>query len=196
MKQLNKENFGQNSEDKLVEWEKNQVKELFVQYDTEKKGVPKETLVEIVKKLGKDECIIGKIPCLNHEEVEILFDSWEATEEGLYTWHQFRDGLNTWLWRMQDRDVLQKMVDKFFALSLKYKMQGKDEQSKEMATKALRLEGSLTKCKPIELKAKDDGGLPKRGDFLILKKHRRQPQDPDALLPNDNYDDLTITHKF
>jgi hypothetical protein len=43
------------------------------------------------------------------------------------------------------------MVDDFFALSLKYKMQGKDEDSKAMATKALRLEGSLTKCKPIEM---------------------------------------------
>jgi hypothetical protein len=27
MKQQNKDNFGQNTEDKLVEWEKNQVKE-------------------------------------------------------------------------------------------------------------------------------------------------------------------------
>jgi hypothetical protein len=41
-------------------------------------------------------------------------------------------------------------VADFFALSLKYKMQGKDEESKAMATKALRLEGSLTKCKPVD----------------------------------------------
>jgi len=67
------------------------------------------------------------------------------------------------------------MVDDFFALSLKYKMQGKDEDSKTMATKALRLQGSLTKCKAIDLSRKTDGGLPKRGDFLNIKKHRRQP---------------------
>jgi len=67
------------------------------------------------------------------------------------------------------------MVDDFFALSLKYKMQGKEEESKAMATKALRLEGSLTKCKPIEISRKVDDGLPKRGDFLNIKKHRREP---------------------
>jgi hypothetical protein len=87
-------------------------------------------------------------------------------------------------------------VDEFFALSLKYKMQGKNEDSKTMATKALRLEGSLTKCKPIEMVKKQDQGIPKRGDFLIIKKHRRVDQNPDALLPNDNYNDLTKTHKF
>ena len=65
------------------------------------------------------------------------------------------------------------MVDDFFALSLKYKMQGKKDESNAMATKALRLEGSLTKCKPIDIAIKKDDGLPKRGDFLIVKKHRR-----------------------
>ena len=104
--------------------------------------------------------------------------------------------MNAWLWKMQERELLQEAVDKFFALSLKYKMQGKKEESKDMATKALRLEGSLTKCKPIEIPAKVDAGLPKRGDFLIVKQHRRVPQDPEALLPNDNYNDKTMTHKF
>lgn len=88
------------------------------------------------------------------------------------------------------------MVDDFFALSLKYKMQGKADDSKLMATKALRLEGSLTKCKPIDIAKKTEEGIPKRGDFLIIKKHRRQEQDPDALLPTDEFDDFTHTHKF
>ena len=194
MKQLNKDNFGQNVEDKLVEWEKNQVKELFIKFDPDmKQGILKENLIEIMHSLMQDECIIGKIPNLQDDEVSIflflsttdfivqvehVFDSWEYSEapegeEGKISWQQFRDGLNTWLWRMQDREVLQSMVDEFFALSLKYKMQGKDEECKEMATKALRLEGSLTKCKPIEISAKDDMGVSKRGDFLNIKKHRR-----------------------
>jgi len=77
------------------------------------------------------------------------------------------------MWKLQDREVLEKMVSDFFALSLKYKMQGKDEESQKMATKALRLEGSLTKCKPLDGPRKADDGLPKRGDFLNIKKHRR-----------------------
>jgi len=98
-KQENKDNFGQNTEDKLVEWEKNQVKELFVKYDTEKKGVSKEVLVEIMGKLMKDECIIGKVPNLLEEEVSTMYDTWEITDENKCTWHRFRDSLSTLLWK-------------------------------------------------------------------------------------------------
>lgn len=55
-----------------------------------------------------------------------MFEAWDITEEKKCNWWDFSLGLNTWLWRLQDREVLQQMVDDFFALSLKYKMQGKD----------------------------------------------------------------------
>lgn len=101
MKQQNKDNFGQNTEDKLVEWEKNQVKEVFQKYDADmKSGVTKEELNLIMQALMKDECIIGKVPNLEEDEVQIIFDPWPATDEGKYSWQQFRDGLNTWLWKM------------------------------------------------------------------------------------------------
>lgn len=195
-KQENKDKFGQNTEDKLVEWEKNQIKDLWFSIDKEKKGLRKEDLVKIMGALMKDQCIIGKVPNLLESEIEGLFDAWPISDEKLCQYTFFREGLNTWVWKMQDRETLQQMVDEFFALSLKFKMQGKEDKSKEMATKALRLEGSLTKCKPIEIMAKADKGLPKRGDFLIIKQHRRVAQDPEALLPNDNFDDFTKTHKF
>jgi len=73
MKQQNKDNFGQNVEDKLVEWEKNQIKDLFKKFDADKKGVTKENLVEILKSLMKDECIIGKVPNLQPEEVSLFY---------------------------------------------------------------------------------------------------------------------------
>ena len=57
--------FGQNTEDKLDHWEKNQVKALFREYDKDKSGLVKEQLNEIMKKLLDDECIIGKVPLLN-----------------------------------------------------------------------------------------------------------------------------------
>ena len=72
------------------------------------------------------------------------------TAEGSVTWERFREDLvNRFPWKMVDRDVLEETVENFFALSYKYKMQGKDTESKEMATKALRLQGSLTKAKPM-----------------------------------------------
>jgi hypothetical protein len=99
-KQENKDHFGQNTEDKLVEWEKNQVKELFAKYDAQKKGVTKEVLVEIMAKLINDECIIGKVPNLTKDEASMVFESWKPEAGELFSWYQFRDGLNTWLWRL------------------------------------------------------------------------------------------------
>lgn len=77
-------------------------------------------------KLMEDECIIGKVPAIEQYEIEKIFEPWEITEEQPCDWIKFREGLNKWLWHMQDREKLQTMIDDFFALSLKYKMQGKD----------------------------------------------------------------------
>jgi hypothetical protein len=56
----------------------------------------------------KDDCIIGKVPNLSEEEVNKLFDAWDPanTTTGKFTWQQFRDGLNTWLWKLQDREII------------------------------------------------------------------------------------------
>lgn len=58
----NRLKFGQNTEDVLTEWEKNQVKPLFREFDKDKKGVPKEKLALIFGRLATDECCIGKVP--------------------------------------------------------------------------------------------------------------------------------------
>jgi len=73
------------------------------------KGVLKEDLMEIMKALMTDECIIGKLPNLQPEEANsTLFDAWEITEEKKMTWAEYRDEvLNSWSWKMQDRDELQ-----------------------------------------------------------------------------------------
>ena len=54
--------FGQNTEVALVEWEKNQIKPLFREFDETKKGIDKEKFASIMDRLSTDECIIGKIP--------------------------------------------------------------------------------------------------------------------------------------
>lgn len=54
----------------------------------------------ILKSLMEDECIIGKVPNLQPEEVETIFDPWAITEEKKCTWWQFSTGLNTWLWKL------------------------------------------------------------------------------------------------
>jgi len=69
----NKHAFGYNSEDALIEWEKNQIKPLFREFDKDKKGISKESLVAIMKRLKQDECIIGKTPYCEESEFESLF---------------------------------------------------------------------------------------------------------------------------
>lgn len=48
----NKAKFGRNTEDELTEWEKNLIKDLFKEYDSEKKGVTKEKLCEVMGRLA------------------------------------------------------------------------------------------------------------------------------------------------
>ena len=86
-------------------------------------------------------------------------------------------------------------MDEFFTLAKKYKTQGKDAEYKQMTSKALRLEGSLTQCKPIEIPESVVEDLSKRGDFLMIKKIRRKPCD-NPLVKNQDYDELTIKHAF
>ena len=72
----------------MTEWEKNQVKEVFFKYDTDKTGITTENLQKVMEALMKDECIIGKVPNLTEGEITILFDKWTfmETEEKKCKW--------------------------------------------------------------------------------------------------------------
>ena len=118
-----------------------------------KKGVTKAELVQMMARLATDECIIGKIPNVEPDQYESLFANWQETDDGLITWHYFAEGSNQWAWKMVDYDTLQATIDDFFAKAHKFKMQGKESESREMASKALRLQGSLSRAKPIEIEA-------------------------------------------
>ena len=53
----------------MDEWEKNQVKKLYREYDKDKNGLQKDELKKLMMKLASDDCIIGKVPALNDHEV-------------------------------------------------------------------------------------------------------------------------------
>lgn len=131
----NKEAFGYNSEIALVEWEKNQIKPLFREFDKDKKGTDKANLIKIVTRLLKDECIIGKTPYIDQDKIGELFVSWPDK----VAWEYFRQNCNQWEWRMVPLDQLNETVNDYFAKAYKFKMQGKDAEYKDMTTKALRL---------------------------------------------------------
>ena len=143
-------------------------------YAEGKKAVTKESLVSMMPRLVQDECIIGKIPNVNPSEFEGLFANWEENEDGLITWHQFAEGCNQWAWQMVDSAIMQERIDEFFAKAQKLKMQGKEDESREMASKALRLQGSLSRTKPIEIEAPKPVPANKRGDIFFRTVLRRE----------------------
>lgn len=97
---------------------------------------------------------------------------------------------------MVERDVLEEVINDFFAQSYKFKMQGKDKESKEMATKALRLQGSLTKTKPIEVEKKQQDNTMIRGDQFTRTLHRRKDDvHPDEVF-GDSKEDRSLIHTF
>lgn len=104
----------------------------------------------MLDKLANDDCILGKVPDLSEGQVADIVESWDFNKDGRITWFEFRDCLNSkWTWRLQDREKLNETIDQFFKLAYKYRMQGNDKDSKEYAARALRLQGSLTKTKPM-----------------------------------------------
>ena len=103
------------------------------------KGVTKENCIEMMGRLAADEAIIGKVPNCAPEDYGTLFDKWSFNEEGIVTWHFFAEGCNDWSWRMVESSQMQATIDDFFAKAHKLKMQGKEAESREMASKALRL---------------------------------------------------------
>ena len=120
-KHENKEAFGRNSELALVEWEKNQIKPLYREFDKDKKGATKEQLVLLMAKLQLDEAIIGKVPFVPDNAYAALFEAWEPKDDKI-AWEVFREGCNEWEWRLTDRDELERNVEEFFAKAYKFKM--------------------------------------------------------------------------
>ena len=80
-----------------------------------------------------------------------LAEKWEFNKDTSKTsWFEMRDSLNIKCsWRLQDRERLNETVDAFFKQAYKFRMQGNEKDSKEYAARALRLQGSITKTKPM-----------------------------------------------
>ena len=80
----------------MTEWEKNQIRPMFREYAAGRKGVGKDNLVEMMHRLARDECTIGKMPAVSEPEYEGLFAAWDTNEDQLVSWHEFCEGCNQW----------------------------------------------------------------------------------------------------
>ena len=81
-----------------------------------------------MRRLAQDDCIIGKVPALNDDQVyfyfnfkqpqiDRLFDEWNTNKDNKVSWIELREGLNKWKWALSDRERLNELVDTFFKQS-------------------------------------------------------------------------------
>lgn len=81
--------FGQNVEDRLDEWEKNQVKELYQKLDKDKKAtLAIDDYVTLFEQLKNDEAIMGKVPAQDIQEIRQVLESAEfkKRDDGKIGW--------------------------------------------------------------------------------------------------------------
>ena len=66
------------------------MKTLFKEFDKDKKGITRDSIILILSRLNNDECVIGKVPCLQESEYEGVLSFWPEK----VTWEYFRNNCN------------------------------------------------------------------------------------------------------
>lgn len=172
----NKEKFGQDVENRVTEWEKNIIKRLFKVYDVDKSGfLDISELKKLMKDLVDDKGIMGKVPKLSEEEIETLFDDWDKNKDNKISWEEFRNGLNSWEWKLMDKEEIQQRIDQFYEEAERKKAHGVKE-ALQVFYKVLALQGCETKTKPIEIKKQVPEEKLKRGDVFLIPHFRNDSE--------------------
>ena len=146
----NYQNFGLCPEERVSEWEKNEIKKIFWNYDKDKSGnLDFEEMGQLLRDIKENKAGIGKIPV---DEVSALIDqmkAWERLSDSKIHWREFRDGMNLFKWRLCDSDVLEQEIKALYAKAKKEEMNGRNDSAKMLSMQALRLQGLDTRTKPI-----------------------------------------------
>ena len=115
---------------------------MFKTYDVDKSGyLSIDELKNLMRDLVNDKGIMGKIPKLTDEQIETIFDDWDKNEDGKISWQEFRDNVNSWEWRLMDKDQMQGRIDEYFEEANRKKVQGDLKGALEISYKALALQG-------------------------------------------------------
>lgn len=169
----NQSRFGQDTEDKVTEWEKLNIKKIFKKYDADKSGwLSVEEVIKMMMDLKNDVENIGKVPNVSDEEIQTMFDNWDKNKDGKISWLEFRDGCNSWQWRLLDRGEMDKRINHYFEEANRKKVQGNLKGALNIAFNALQLQGCDTKTKPIEIEKPKPEPEMKRGDVFKIPMFR------------------------
>ncbi len=99
--------------------------------------------------LREDKGFLGKVAEVP-EDVEGLFEAWDRKKDDKISWVEFREGANQHLrWRHLTRAEIEARCEDLFKRAFKAKMMGNEKDSRELARKAVSLQGSLTRDTPV-----------------------------------------------
>jgi hypothetical protein len=86
----NKARFANDVENKVTEWEKNTIQELFKSYDKDNSGaLSVEEMTSLVNDLRSDKCVLGKVPDLGDDNVASVFERFDKNADGKISWVEF-----------------------------------------------------------------------------------------------------------
>jgi Ca2+-binding EF-hand superfamily protein len=101
--------------------------------------------IEEVKKmmhdLKNDVENMGKVPNVSDDEIETMFDNWDKNKDDKISWQEFRDGCNSWQWRLLDREEMDRRINYYFEEASRKKVQGNLKGALDIAFNALQLQG-------------------------------------------------------
>ena len=144
--------------------------QLFKEYDKQKlTAMSVEDLDKLLEDLWNDKCNMGKV-CLPLKAgwIPFLEKLEKRAKDGKIHWKTLRENLNKLEWRLIDKFTMNEKIDTFYKDAGYLKMKGDIAGAKEQSLKALRLIGTQTKTKPIEIVPKPKEPELKRGDFFVL----------------------------
>ena len=174
----NNSNFGLCPENRVSEWEKNEIKKLFWNYDKDKSGyLDFDEMSQVLRDIKENKAGIGKIPVDEIPSIIEVMRTWDRNNDSKIQWREFRDGMNTFKWKLCDEDYLKQEIKNLYAKAKKEEMNGRAESAKQLAIMAMRLEGLDTRTKPLlkEPEAKQKAKF--RTDTFIVYKFKESLRD-------------------
>jgi len=146
----NSQSFGLCPENRVSEWEKNEIKKLFWVYDKDKSGyLDFDEMALVLKDIKENKAGIGKVPVDEIPTIIEVMRNWDRNNDAKIQWREFRDGMNGIRWKMCDEDYLKQEIKNLYAKAKKEEMNGRTDSAKQLAMMALRLEGLDTRTKPL-----------------------------------------------
>lgn len=174
----NSQYFGLCPEDRISEWEKNEIKKLYWNYDKDKSGyLDFEELALVLKDIKENKAGIGKIPVNSIEELIEIVKSFDRSTDNKIHWRELRDGMNSFRWKLCEPDVLEQEIKSLYARAKKEEMNGRTDSAKQLAMMALRLEGLDTRTKPIFQPPKKEEKLKFKTDTFYVYKFKESFRD-------------------